>query len=129
MLFRSDDFGTVNSRKGRFLVVDVEADDPAVKTWQSGWFFDDPKNLNMEKPEIKMDVKDDGGKWTVTLSTDRPAFGVWVNADGIAGEFSDNHIALIQGEPRTLVFRPEDSKTTFEDFKKSLSLKHIRATY
>ena len=127
--YKEDDFGTVSSRKGRFLVVDVEADDPAVKTWQSGWFFDDPKALNMEKPDIKMDVKDNGGKWSVTLTTDKPAFGVWVNADGIAGEFSDNHIALIQGEPRTLVFRPEDSKTTFEDFKKSLSLKHIRATY
>ncbi len=127
--YKEDDFGTVNSRMGRFLVVDVAADDPSVKTYQSGWFFDDPKNLNMEKPEIKMDVKDDGGKWTVALSTDRPAFGVWVNADGIAGEFSDNHVALLPGEPRSLDFRPRDPKTTFEAFGKSLTVKSIRDTY
>ena len=91
--------------------------------------FDDPKTLNMEKPDIKMDVRDEGGKWLVTLSTDRPVFGVWVNASGIAGEFTDNHIALIQGEPRTLEFKPRDAKTTFKDFRKSLSVTHIRATY
>ena len=127
--YAEDVFGTVWSRRGRYLVVDVEADDPAVKTYQSGWFFDDPKTLNMEKPAIKMDVKDEGGAWRVTLSTDKPAFGVWVNAAGIAGEFSDNHIALIQGEPRTLEFKPRDPKTAFEDFRKSLTVKCIRSTY
>ena len=122
-------FGTEWSRRGRFLVVDVEADDPSVKTWQSGWFFDDPKTLNMEKPDIKMEVKDDGGKWLVTLSTDKPVFGVWVNATGVAGEFSDNHIALLPGEPRALEFKPREATTSFEDFRKSLSVKHLRATY
>ena len=127
--YSENDFGTDNSRRGRFLVVDIEADDPAIKTYQSGWFFDAPKNLNMEMPTIRQDVADRDGKWSVTLSTDKPAFGVWLNADGIAGEFSDNHIALLPGEPRTLVFTPRDATATFEDFKKSLTLTHIRATY
>ena len=127
--YAESDFGTDRSRRGRFLVVDIESDDPAVQTYQSGWFFDAPKDLNMEKPDIKMEAKDENGKWLVTLSTDKPAFGVWVEAFGVPGEFDDNHIALIPGEPRTLVFTPRDAKTTFADFEKSLTFKHIRATY
>ncbi len=38
-------------------------------------------------------------------------------------------VTLIPGEPRTLVFKPRNPKTTFSDFKKSLTLKHIRETY
>ena len=110
-------------------MVDIESDDPAVQTYQSGWFFDAPKDLNMEKPDIKMEAKDENGKWLVSLSTDKPAFGVWVEAFGVPGEFSDNHIALIPGEMRTLVFTPRAAKTTFADFEKSLTFKHIRATY
>ena len=127
--YSEDVFGTKWSRRGRFLVVDVEADDPAIKTYQSGWFFDIPKTLNMEKPDIKMAARNEGGRWLVTLSTDKPAFGVWVETPGIPGEFSDNFIALVQGEPRTLEFRPHDPKTAFDAFRKSLTLKHIRATY
>lgn len=50
-------------------------------------------------------------------------------AFGISGEFSDNHFTLLPGEPRTLTFTPRDSKTTIDDFRKSLTVKHIRETY
>ena len=70
-----------------------------------------------------------GAAFTVTLSTDKPAFSVWVEAFGIPGEFSDNHFTLLPGEPRTLTFKPRDPKTTFDDFRKSLTVKHIRETY
>ena len=124
-----NDFGNGEERKNRFLVVDITTDDPAIKTYQGGWLFYDPKDCNFEKAEVKMAAKQAKGKWLVTLSTDKPAFGVWVNASGIKGEFDDNHFTLLPGEPRTLVFKPQDAATKFDDFAKSLSVKHIRQTY
>ncbi|MCR5413552.1 MAG: glycoside hydrolase family 2 protein [Kiritimatiellae bacterium] len=40
----------------------------------------------------------------VTLSTDRPAFFVWLNAEGVKGEFSDNAFTLLPGRPVTVEF-------------------------
>ena len=57
------------------------------------------------------------------------AYGTNFFSTGVAGEFSDNHIALLPGEPRALEFKPREAKTSFEDFRKSLSVKHLRATY
>ena len=62
-------------------------------------------------------------KWTLTSLLS--AFAAF----SISGEFSDNHFTLLPGEPRTLTFTPRDPKTTFNDFKKSLIVKHIRETY
>jgi beta-mannosidase len=76
-----------------------------------------------------MESKNVDGKWLVELSTDKPAFGVWVNASGIKGEFDDNHFTLLPSEPRTIEFKPQDAATKFDDFAKSLSVKHIRQTY
>ena len=73
--------------------------------------------------------KTDDGKWTVTLSTDKPAFWVWANAKNVRGEFSDNAFTLMPGEDRTLVFEPKDKSTTFADFKRAFSVTHLRRTY
>jgi beta-mannosidase len=124
-----DDFGNAEERKDRFLVIDVKSDDPAVKTFQTGWLFVNPKDCSFEHAEVKMESKNVDGKWLVELSTDKPAFGVWVNASGIKGEFDDNHFTLLPGEPRTLVFKPQDAATKFDDFRKSLTVKHVRQTY
>jgi beta-mannosidase len=68
------------------------------------------------------------GKWTVTLTTDKPAFFVWANVSGIRGEFSDNSFTLFPGRPVTLTFTPKD-KASFADFVKALTVKHLRQTY
>ena len=122
-------FGDEAARRKSFLVVDVKADDPSLKTWQTGWVFDTFRNLDLAKANVKMEAKENDGAFEVTLSTDRPAFGVWVEAFGVPGEFSDDFFALLPGEPRTLVFKPRNAETTFADFRKALTLKHIRATY
>ncbi|MBR1870247.1 MAG: cellulase family glycosylhydrolase [Kiritimatiellae bacterium] len=50
--------------------------------------------------QAKIDVKVDGTK--VTLSTDKPAFFVWVSVPGKDVRFSDNCITLLPGRPVTL---------------------------
>jgi beta-mannosidase len=127
--YSKDEFGSAEERKDRFLVMDITPDDPAVKTYQSNYMFGYAKDCNFEKADVKMEAKNEKGKWLVTLSTDKPAFGVWVNASCIAGEFDDNHLTLLPGEPRTLVFKPQDAATRFDDFAKSLTVRNVRQTY
>ncbi|MBQ0097240.1 MAG: hypothetical protein KBS53_06260, partial [Bacteroidales bacterium] len=62
-----------------------------------------------------------------TLSCDKPAFYVWVNASGIPGEFSDNAFTLYPGESRVITFSPK-SDTDFSDFAKSLAVRDIYST-
>lgn len=64
----------------------------------------------------------------VTLTTDKPAFFVQVNADGLAGEFCDNSVTLLPGQPRTLTFTPK-GEVTQAAFAKAISVLHLRATY
>ena len=72
----------------------------------------------------KANVKAEIDGFTVTLTTDKPAFWVWMNAKGIRGEFDDNAVTLVPGDPRTFTFKAKDSITP-ELFKKSFSVTHL----
>ena len=75
---------------------------------------------DLPKANVKAEI--DGFK--VTLTTDKPAFWVWMNAKGIRGEFDDNAVTLVPGDPRTFTFKAKDSITP-ELFKKSFSVTHL----
>ena len=74
----------------------------------------------MPKANVKAEI--DG--FTVTLTTDKPAFWVWMNVKGVRGEFDDNAVTLVPGKPRTFTFKPKDAVTP-ELFKKSFSVTHL----
>ena len=69
-----------------------------------------------------------GRGFAVTLSTDKPAFFVALDAEGVPGEFDDNCFTLLPDAPRTIAFQPLDS-TTLPAFRKALSVRHLRDTY
>lgn len=58
------------------------------------------------------------------VSTDCPAFFVWLNATGVRGEFSDNSFTILPGRPRTLVFIPKEPVSK-EAFARALSVRHL----
>jgi hypothetical protein len=60
------------------------------------------------------------------VSTDYPAFFVWLNATGVRGEFSDNSFTLLPGRPRKIAFVPKE-KVSKEVFERSLSVRHLRS--
>ena len=74
-------------------------------------------------PRANVKAVVDGFK--VTLTTDKPAFWVWLNAKGVAGEFDDNAVTLVPGAPRTFTFEPADGSTTSEAFRRALSVTHL----
>ena len=61
----------------------------------------------------------------MALTTDKPAFWVWMNVKGIRGEFDDNAVTLVPGVKRVFTFEPADKATTPEAFKAAFSVTHL----
>ena len=78
---------------------------------------------DVELPKANVKAEIDGFK--VTLSTDKPAFWVWMNAKGVCGEFDDNAVTLVPGEKRVFTFEPADKSTTPEAFKAAFTVTHL----
>ncbi len=95
-------------------------------------FLAPPKRCSLEAPRVRREIhreaRSAGGAWTVELSTDRPAFYVCLEAEGIPGVFEDNGFTLLPGPPRRVRFHPE-GRVTLKDLRRSLKLRHLRGTY
>ncbi len=86
------------------------------------------KSCYLAKAKVKTVVTSEGKSYRISVSTDKPAFFVTLNADGLRGEFSDNCIGLLPGETRELLFHPKE-KVSVTQLRKALSVKHLRETY
>jgi len=115
-------FGSEEDRRSRFIAVELTA---GGKTFRNDRFFTTCREAKVAAADVSAELAERDGKWTVTLKTDKPAFHVWMNATGVRGEFDDNAVTLLPGEPRTFVFSPKDAKATFAEFKKSFTLTHL----
>ena len=123
-------FGNANEQKERFLevVLTAKVDGQTVRH-RNEWFFNAYKVCALGDALVDAVPAERSGRWTVTLTTDKPAFFVWANVSGIRGEFDDNSFALFPGRPVTLTFTPKDNAATFADFVRALTVKHLRQTY
>jgi beta-mannosidase len=92
-------------------------------------FFSEPKKLPLQNPEIATAVEAEAsGGFLVQLSCASPAFYVSVQAAGIRGEFDDNCITLLSGEPRALRFKPKE-QVTLETFQAALRIACLNALH
>jgi len=111
--------GSQGTASPTFLVLTLKT---KFGTYQNDWHFGFYKDMPLENVELKMEnVKcgSEDGTFAINLSTDKPAFFVWANVKGVAGEFDDNCITLLPGRPRTLTFRG--------DRKGPVTLSHLKA--
>lgn len=63
----------------------------------------------------------------IKTKTDKPAFFVWANVNGVKGEFDDDSFTLLPGCPKTLHFTPKQSVKP-DEFKMALSVTHLRCS-
>ena len=112
------DFGTPEERAGRFLNIELASDPSVTKTWM----FVEPKDCSIQKADVKMTASRRKGKWVVSLTTDKPAFYVWVTAKGFKGHFCDNSFTLLPGQIKEITFKAEGS---FDEFAKALKVTHL----
>jgi len=126
---KADDLGTPQERVDRFVALALKAAGGGVtQTHRNAFFFNTFKKCELADANVTATPAERNGKWEVTLATDKPAFFVWCNVSGIPGEFSDNSFTLLPGQPVTLAFTPK-AQASFEDFKKNLTVSHLRKTY
>lgn len=98
--------GSFARRDGTFLVL-------RLGECRNDWHFVFYRDMPLENADVRMRIdgegEDNGKNWTVVVSTDRPAFFVWMDARGIRGEFDDNAFTLLPGEERRLVFTAKEA--------------------
>lgn len=122
-------FGTESERESRFVTLGLTAKvNGSVETYQNEFFFNTFKKCELAEASVKAAPEKKAEGWFVTLTTDKPAFFVWLNVPGMQGEFSDNSFTLLPGTPITVKYTPK-SDVTFETFQKGLTVTHLRKSY
>ena len=116
--------GSEAEKRDRFIA--LSADECPDNEWQLQFY----RECNLAKADVKAELSDENGVWTVKLSTDKPAFFVWADVPGIKGVFSDDSFLLLPGRPKILTFmkRPGE-KATFGAFKRAFEVMHLRESY
>ena len=61
-----------------------------------------PDLKDVPDANVTADVSERGGKWVISLTTDKPAYYVWLSAPGVK-RFSDNSFNLMPGEVKEVV--------------------------
>lgn len=92
-------------------------------------FFTEFKRCDLQQPRIKTALKKlSGGKWSLTLSTDLPAFYTFAELRGMQTVFSDNSFTLLPGAPRTITFSLPETVNA-DAVKRSLVIRDLRSSY
>jgi beta-mannosidase len=88
-------------------------------------YFELPKELDLQLPDIQKKITETTDGYTVELSTDKFAKDVYVKMP-FKGELSENYFDLIPGRPKTLVYL---TKTHFGDISKMIRITSVADTY
>ena len=120
------DLGTANAAANAAVSVGkISPRDDAVLELKFGDTASFPLRTNYKGDLPKANVKAEIDGFNVTLTTDKPAFWVWMNAKGVRGEFDDNAVTLVPGRPRTFTFSPKDASTAPAKFKAAFTVTHL----
>lgn len=90
-------------------------------------FFEKFKTCELAEAKVKLTAREGAAGLEVVLSTDHPAFFVFVEAIGVKGVFEDNSITLMPGE--TVLRFKAKQQISLDEFSRSLCVKHLRETY
>ena len=92
---------------------------------QNLYYFLKPKDLSLEKAEIKFVVTATGDSGTIELSAKHLAKNVFLDTPGHEAIFSDNYFDLLPGFKKTIRFRSPSS----EEMQKQLIIRTVSDTY
>ena len=86
------------------------------------------KKCQIADTKISMEIKKAKDAFQIVLNSDKPAFFVSLDTNGITGRFSDNMITLLPGEKQIISFTANE-EITAKQLKDSLVIKDLRSTY
>ena len=85
-------------------------------------YFVKPKNLELTDPQIKMEIQGKGDNIEVTLTAISLAKNVFLCADGLSGQFSDNYFDILPGQQVLITIPKRDAPSDLESTLKILNL-------
>ncbi len=93
---------------------------------ENKFFFKDPKDLNLEKPDIKINVQKNDDGYELTLTSDKFAKDVYLNFKNRDGFFTDNYFDLLPGVAKTIEYR---TKNRIDDILNKLKVISLADSY
>jgi beta-mannosidase len=122
--------GDEAQRERRFLAITIGATlpDGRAVTQRALHAFARWKRMPLVPATVRAEPRRDGDAWRVRLTTDRPAFHVWL-ASAVPGRFDDNSLHLLPGRPVEVTFLPARPGADYAAFAAALTATHLRQTY
>ena len=97
-------------------------------TAENDWFFSHYGESPLARSKLDVEVLGQTGPsaFRIRIAASAPSFFVWANVRGIRGEFDDNCLTVLPGNPREVVFRAKEDCSLLL-FKERLSVTHLAA--
>lgn len=111
-----------------YATYSYQTKDGKIETKHTETFLTSYKHCDILEPNVLYKVLEKENGFEIKLSSSKPAFFVSLDADGIAGIFSDNMITLNGKDEVSITFSPKKN-VKLEEFKKSLKVKNLRESY
>jgi len=91
--------------------------------------FARPKQLALEKPGLRAEISEiDEGRFSVSLSAERPALWAWISLRDTDARYSDNFVHVVPGSPVEIIVTA-DSALTRETLESQLELRSLVDTF
>jgi len=120
--------GWIESKGSRNLLLWLELEVGGEMVSKNFVNFARPKHLNLVEPKIEVEFGEvDGGKYSVSLTTDSPALWTWLEVEGGAG-FSNNFVHLRPGVYETIIVEPNEEMDVLE-FSERLEIRSLTDTF
>jgi beta-mannosidase len=74
---------------------------------ESSYFFNDPKKLELDKPEITMNSARTKSGYEISLISTKYAKDVYLSIENIKGFFTDNYFDLLPGTEKKIIFQTQ----------------------
>jgi beta-mannosidase len=78
-------------------------------------YFTDPLYLDLPLPDVTYDISDDGGKFVLSLLSDKFMPNLWLYTELKGATFSDNNLNLLPNHPITLTVEYPGTKAELEN--------------
>ncbi len=91
---------------GNYLTLKLKTKNALVA--QNIYFFTQPKNLELSKPNIISKIEKGNNVWNISLRTNVLSKNIYLNFPYTEGFFSDNYFDLLPGEEYKIRFSPTD---------------------
>jgi beta-mannosidase len=92
----------------------------------NNYFFNDPKDLKLEKTDIKVNAVKTGDGYEISLSSSKFAKDVYLSFDNTAGFFTDNYFDLLPSVEKKIIFQ---TKVQIEDITGKLKVISLADSY